>query len=82
MVVGIFRSDARDQFALIRVPCHEGKTTTLEWFQSAILRIEPQLSLAVTGIGTVAMVAIVRKDRLDIAAEIDFIGRWNGPHRG
>ncbi len=64
-------TDPLHQIALPRPPGHEGLAR-----QSLLAHVQPQLALAVTGIGSVAGKAVFRQDRPHVAIEHDLLRHW------
>ncbi len=68
---GIVRSDATDDFALVRLAGHDRRDTRIAAFQGTFSQVEPQAPLALGLIHTVTLRAMLRQDRLDITLITD-----------
>jgi hypothetical protein len=68
--VGIGRSDPPPQFALLRLPGNNHRAA-LSLCIGCFRGIQPQIGLALAGVGTVALEAMVGQDRADVSVELD-----------
>src|SRR5688500_16888458 len=68
--VGIRRTNAQNEFTLFGLAGHDD-CEPVAFPENAFTRIEPQPRLARAFVRSVTLEAVLRKDRQDIAAEID-----------
>ena len=66
LLIRILGQDALDQFAIVGLPRNDRFFRPLP-----IERVEPQLALALAGILAVAVEAVLRKDRTNVATVVD-----------
>ena len=70
-VVFVGRGDAADQLALFQRTRHHRDFTRLRLAKRHVLHVEPQFALALVRVRPVAGVAVLGKDRTDVAVEIE-----------
>ena len=74
-----------DQLALGQVAGHDGKTAVLQRLEGAFFAVEAQMGFALVFIRAVAGVAVLGKDRPNLAVKVDgrsLLGRANPAHGG
>ena len=79
--VGILLQDARDEGRLIRVALDDDDVAALGGREGVLRSVEAQSRLAGARVRSVAVVAILRQDRLDVPVEGDAVGGHEGERR-
>ena len=79
--VGILLQDARDEGRLIRVALDDDDVAALGGREGELRSVEAQPRLAGTRVRSVAVVAILRQNRLDVPVEGDAVGGHEGERR-
>ena len=70
---GVLGRDPAVELAGLEVAGHDRAAAVAIGLGRRLL-IEPQVGLALAGVGPVALVAVVREDRPDVAVELDRLG--------
>ena len=73
-LVRVAAAEATNDFTLFGFARHDGHLATLAGTEGSFLKIQPKPTLATSRRGTVALVAVLRKDGLDVPGEIDVDG--------
>src|SRR5262245_50487923 len=77
-VVGIRRGDAQEDLALLGLSGRD-RAVASEIAQDAPLRVEAQVCLPRLCVGSVALEAVLRKDRADVAVEVQLLRGHDAP---
>ena len=70
--------DAEDEFARVGFAGDDGGEFGFSAGEGGVALVEAEAGFAVRGVGAVAVVAVLREDGLDVAAEVDLGGGESG----
>ena len=80
-VVGVRRDDPAPERGFRRIAGGEHRPFLLGTAVEAFLGVESETRLALAGVGSVAVEAVLRKDGADLAVEVDLLGCRVGRNR-